>query len=131
MRRKPPKGWLSLLKTALSLPEVIEDDVQIGWGGERAAQVRIDDAAGSRDGRIVPEIVRGFQSRPGRVRGFVNHEPVRRESIRRESIRLGPITLEPIRLGPIRLGLTGNLAEACGCGCAEQDCVHGQCSTAN
>src|SRR5712672_2455523 len=101
IRRKPPKGRLSQFKSALSSPEVIEDDMQIGRGSKRAAQVRIDDASARFDGRVVPKIVRGFQSHPGRIRGFVRRRPV-------------------------RLGLAGNHTEAFGCGCAGQDGVHGQ-----
>src|SRR6266403_3594673 len=75
-------------------PEIIQDDVQIGLGGRRAIQVRVDDPATGLDGRMIPEIVRCLQNDPGRIRGFVG------------------------------VRFIGSCAEALACNCGGWDCVH-------
>jgi len=52
------------------------DCVQVGLGGRRPVQVRIDDPAASIDGGIVPEIVGCFENDPSRIRGIVRFRPI-------------------------------------------------------
>jgi hypothetical protein len=87
--------------TVRYLPEIMEDDVQVGWGGRFPLQVCIDDPPAGFDGGIVSEIVRGFENDPGRIQGFV------------------------------RLRFIGTNTEAVACRCAECESVHCQYSSAN
>ena len=59
-------------QTALHrLPEIIDDEVNVGWRREPAVQIRIDHPATGFDGGVVAEIVGGFENEPCHVRGRV------------------------------------------------------------
>jgi hypothetical protein len=92
--RGQPSKMPDFADFALSSAEIIEDHVQIGLGGKRAAEICIDDAAAGLDGRAVPKIVRGFQNHPGGIGGLLGRRT------------------------------TGTPTEASACRCAEQDCIH-------
>jgi DNA-binding transcriptional LysR family regulator len=58
-------------QTGFDLPEIIQDQVHVGWRGDPAVQVGVDNPAARFDRRIVAEIVRRFENVPGRIRGLV------------------------------------------------------------
>jgi hypothetical protein len=51
----------------LKSPEIIDNEVNVGWRREPAVQVRIDHPAACLDGILVAEIVGGFENEPGRL----------------------------------------------------------------
>jgi hypothetical protein len=85
------------VQNRLQSPEIIGDDMQIGQGGRRAAQARIDDPATCFDGRVIAEIVRCFQNHPGHIRGLVRLRLVGklcrgvRVPLRRRGLRSSPM----------------------------------------
>ena len=55
-------------QTALHrLPEIIDNEVNVGLRSEPAVQVRIDHPAACFNGGVVAEIVGGFENEPGHI----------------------------------------------------------------
>ena len=54
-------------QTGARLPEIIDNEVNVGWRSEPAVQVRIDHPAAGFDGSVVAEIVGGFENEPGHI----------------------------------------------------------------
>ena len=87
-------GLIELLREVCNSPEIIQDDVQIGFGRGLFVQAGVDDPAAGFDRRMIPEVVRCLQYDPGGIGGFVGGRFIR------------------------------GCGELLACGCAEWDCIH-------